>query len=64
MKKTFGAAKRDHSGSVADHDMPHADPAGALLDIDDEVLASVAGGCCYPGQTTALCSPCPPQYCL
>ena len=63
MKKTCEATKRDTLGDATDLEVTRADPAGALLDIEDEALASVAGGCCYPGQTTALCTPCPPLYC-
>jgi len=47
---------------LATDDATFVDPAGSILDVDDEALASVAGGCCPPGGT-ALCSPCPPLYC-
>ena len=41
-----------------------ANPAGEIMDLDDDVLASVTGGCCPPGWTSAICSPCPPRHCL
>lgn len=38
------------------------DPAGDILEIDDETLSRVSGA---HGETcSALCSPCPPLYCL
>ncbi|MEM9291056.1 MAG: mersacidin/lichenicidin family type 2 lantibiotic [Acidobacteriota bacterium] len=46
-------------------------PAGKIKAIDDDVLASVTGGCCppflistSPEYCTALCSPCPPRFCF
>ena len=35
-------------------------PSG-LLDIEDDVLKSITGGC--GGITSAVCTPCPPKYC-
>lgn len=33
--------------------------------VDDEVLASVTGGCCPDGNdTSSLCTPCPPRHCF
>ena len=41
-----------------------ASPAAAV-DIDDDVLASIAGGCSYGTfcPTSAICTPCPPKQC-
>ncbi|HWN43880.1 MAG TPA: mersacidin/lichenicidin family type 2 lantibiotic [Thermoanaerobaculia bacterium] len=36
-------------------------PSG-LLDIEDDVLRTIAGGC-GPGCTSAICTPCPPVHC-
>ncbi len=45
-------------------------PAEWMVGVEDDVLASVTGGCCYPGNASvtppfcsALCSPCPPRHC-
>lgn len=37
----------------------------STIDISDDVLASVSGGCSLPGPcpTSAYCSPCPPKHC-
>ncbi|MCP3161524.1 mersacidin/lichenicidin family type 2 lantibiotic [Myxococcus qinghaiensis] len=40
-----------------------ANPA-AELTLGDDVLESITGGCCLPGQSSAICTPCPPQHCL
>ncbi|MCE9667129.1 mersacidin/lichenicidin family type 2 lantibiotic [Myxococcus stipitatus] len=40
-----------------------ANPASEL-ELDDDVLESITGGCCQPGQTTVICTPCPPKVCL
>ncbi|MFP2957186.1 MULTISPECIES: mersacidin/lichenicidin family type 2 lantibiotic [Myxococcus] len=41
-----------------------ANPA-AELDLGDDVLESITGGCgCKPGQSSAICTPCPPYHCL
>lgn len=40
-----------------------ANPA-ALPSVDDDVLNSVTGGCCPPGWSSAICSPCPPAHCF
>lgn len=43
-------------------------PAG-LLDVEDEVLRAIAGGCGYTkltgcgGESTGICTPCPPVHC-
>lgn len=39
----------------------------AVLRVDDEALSSMTGGCSFPAgacPTTAICTPCPPQWCL
>jgi mersacidin/lichenicidin family type 2 lantibiotic len=36
-------------------------PSG-LLDIEDEVLRAITGGCGYSG-ASAICTPCPPMEC-
>lgn len=36
-------------------------PAG-ILDIQDDVLKSISGGC-GPSATSAFCTPCPPKHC-
>ncbi len=43
-------------------------PAEWMVGVEDDVLASVTGGCCYPGNNTVtlctgICSPCPPVHC-
>ncbi len=45
-----------------------AHPAAWMVGVDDDVLASVTGGCCTTpsagvGQCSAWCSPCPPRQC-
>lgn len=37
----------------------------SIIDISDDVLSSISGGCSYPGTcpTSAYCSPCPPKHC-
>ena len=37
----------------------------SVIDISDDVLASISGGCSYPGPcpTSGYCSPCPPKHC-
>ena len=37
----------------------------SVIDLGDEVLASISGGCSiYDGcPTSAYCTPCPPKYC-
>jgi len=62
-KKTEIVKSAELDDAVIKGETATADPAGSILDIDDEALASVAGGCCPPGTTTAICSPCPPLYC-
>lgn len=38
----------------------------ALLEVEDDVLSSITGGCsvCGTCPTSAICSPCPPQHCF
>ncbi|RMB04449.1 mersacidin/lichenicidin family type 2 lantibiotic [Eilatimonas milleporae] len=66
MKTKFQAESYADGKVSADETVQDAiDPAGAMLDIEDEALASVAGGCgCPGGATSALCSPCPPRDCF
>lgn len=47
-----------------------AHPAGRMMSVEDDVLASVTGGCCGPATKStqpmfcsAYCSPCPPRQC-
>ena len=41
-----------------------ANPAD-LPKVEDSVLESVTGGCSFSGcPTSAICTPCPPMYCL
>jgi len=37
----------------------------SVIDISDDALASISGGCSYVGTcpTSAYCSPCPPKHC-
>lgn len=36
----------------------------AVLELDDEALATISGGCSYEYcPTSAYCTPCPPKYC-
>lgn len=37
----------------------------SVIEIHDEVLASISGGCSYDTYcpTSAICTPCPPKYC-
>lgn len=36
----------------------------SVIDLDDDVLATISGGCSYVGcPTSAYCTPCPPKYC-
>lgn len=45
-------------------EMPES-PA-SVIDLGDEVLATVTGGCSYANgycPTSTVCSPCPPRYC-
>ena len=62
MKKTVQAVK---SAEFDRDDIAAFDnPAGDMLDIEDEALASVAGGCgCPGGMGSVLCTPCPPLNC-
>jgi mersacidin/lichenicidin family type 2 lantibiotic len=48
-------------------------PAEWMVKVEDSTLASVTGGCCYPGHPlystgpgycSALCTPCPPKQCF
>jgi len=39
-----------------------ANPAAAFS-LDDSLLASVSGGA-FAAPTSAICTPCPPRYCL
>ena len=62
MKKTVHAVK--NSEFDRDDIAAFDNPAGDMLDIEDEALASVAGGCgCPPGAGSVLCTPCPPLNC-
>ncbi len=37
----------------------------AVVEVDDEVLNSLSGGCSFGNcPTSAICSPCPPQHCF
>ncbi|RMB04452.1 mersacidin/lichenicidin family type 2 lantibiotic [Eilatimonas milleporae] len=65
MKTKFQAESYTDGKVSADETVQDAvNPAGAMLDIDDDALASVAGGCgCPPGSGSAMCSPCPPLQC-
>ncbi len=37
----------------------------SVIDLGDEVLANISGGCSYTGcPTSAYCTPCPPKYCF
>ena len=41
------------------------DSPASVIDISDDVLASISGGCSYAGcPTSAYCTPCPPKYCF
>lgn len=68
MKKNAINAWRDADFylSLSDEDreaLPES-PA-AVLEVDDDVLASVAGGCTKDTcPTSAYCTPCPPYHCL
>ena len=36
----------------------------AVIDLNDDTLASISGGCSYSYcPTSAICTPCPPKYC-
>jgi mersacidin/lichenicidin family type 2 lantibiotic len=38
----------------------------AMIELGDEMLATVTGGCSYDTgycPTSTICSPCPPRYC-
>ena len=64
MKTKFQTESYADAKVSADETVQDAvNPAGAMLDIEDEALASVAGGCCPPGSGSAMCSPCPPLQC-
>jgi mersacidin/lichenicidin family type 2 lantibiotic len=40
------------------------DSPASVIDLGDEVLANISGGCSYfQGCTSAMCTPCPPKYC-
>ncbi|MEL7491462.1 MAG: mersacidin/lichenicidin family type 2 lantibiotic [Pseudomonadota bacterium] len=39
---------------------PKESAAGDILDLDDEALASVSGGC---GGPSPFSTPCPPRHC-
>jgi len=38
------------------------DPAGDILEIDDEMLSRISGA--HGDDCSGLCSPCPPQHCV
>jgi mersacidin/lichenicidin family type 2 lantibiotic len=68
MKKKTIRAWRDADYYLSLSDAERAalpeNPA-AVLEVDDAVLDSVAGGCSYDTfcPTSAICSPCPPKHC-
>jgi mersacidin/lichenicidin family type 2 lantibiotic len=36
----------------------------SVIDVSDDVLANISGGCSYINcPTSAYCSPCPPKHC-
>ena len=36
----------------------------SVIDLGDDALASISGGCSYECcPTSAICTPCPPKYC-
>lgn len=36
----------------------------SVIDLDDEVLATISGGCSFEDcPTSAYCTPCPPKHC-
>jgi mersacidin/lichenicidin family type 2 lantibiotic len=40
------------------------DSPALVVDLGDDVLASISGGCSYvPCSTSAMCTPCPPKWC-
>lgn len=68
MKKKAVQAWRDADYYLSLSDEERAalpESPAAMLDVDDEVLASVAGGCSAWGTcpTSAYCTPCPPNHC-
>jgi mersacidin/lichenicidin family type 2 lantibiotic len=68
MKKKAIRAWRDAdyylSLSDAERKALPENPA-ALLEVDDDVLGNVAGGCSFwqTCPTSAICTPCPPLVC-
>lgn len=44
-------------------DVNDIDPAGAVLDLEDEALANISGGCTNPCDGSARLTPCPPIEC-
>jgi mersacidin/lichenicidin family type 2 lantibiotic len=42
------------------------DSPASVIDLGDDVLASISGGCAsyYPCPSSAYCTPCPPKYCF
>ena len=37
----------------------------SVIDLGDDVLANISGGCSYGvGCTSAICTPCPPKNCF
>lgn len=38
----------------------------ALMEVEDDVLSSITGGCSLPGwcPTSGFCTPCPPRECF
>lgn len=40
------------------------DNPASVIELNDEVLASLSGGCSYEYcPTSAICTPCPPKHC-
>ena len=36
----------------------------SVIDLGDDVLSTISGGCSYsPCWTSAICTPCPPKHC-
>lgn len=66
MKKDIAQAWRNglHALQLTDDEraaLPES-PAG-VVQVDDEALSSIAGGC-NSGKTSAICTPCPPRHCF
>lgn len=40
------------------------DSPASVIDLGDDVLATISGGCSYEYcPTSAICTPCPPKHC-